>query len=176
MDTQDETILIVDDEKVVRRLLKNTLSNNNYTFLEAGNTEEALEQLKNHVVSVLLLDIKMPGKSGMEFLSELMAGYPDIAIIMISAMSNSDTAIACMRQGAFDYIIKPFNPHEVVLRIEHALEKRKLIIDNKNYRFHLEEIVTQQAGALRASEENFRNSLDNSPLGIRIVTAEGQTI
>jgi PAS domain S-box-containing protein/putative nucleotidyltransferase with HDIG domain len=111
-----------------------------------------------------------------EFLGELMAGYPDIAPIMITAVSNSDTAISCMRQGAYDYIIKPFNTHEVAMRIEHALEKRKLILDNAEYRLRLENLVGQQAGALQASEENFRNSLENSPMGIRIVTAEGQTI
>ena len=118
----------------------------------------------------------MPGKSGIELLSEVTAGYPDIAVIMISAVANSDTAIACMRQGAYDYILKPFNSHEVVLRIEHALEKRKLKIDNRAYQLHLEQKVEEQTGKLRASEVNFRNSLENSPLGIRIVTADGQTI
>ena len=176
MKTLNETILIVDDEKLVRKLLMTTLSSNGYTCFEAGNAEEALEQIKNHAVSIALLDIKMPGKSGMELLSEVIAGYPDIAVIMISALSNSDIAIECMRQGAYDYIIKPFNLHEVVLRIEHALEKRNLIIDNRAYQLHLEQKVEEQTGKLRASEENFRNSLDDSPLGIRIVTAEGQTI
>ncbi len=105
-----------------------------------------------------------------------MTGYPDIAVIMISALSNSDIAIACMRQGAYDYIIKPFNMHEVVLRIGHALEKRNLRIDNRAYQLNLEKKVEEQTGKLRASEENFRNSLDNSPMGIRIVTAAGQAM
>ncbi len=176
MKAPDEPILIVDDEKVVRKLLLSTMADTGHPCLEANSAEEARNQLKNNSISLVLLDIKMPGKSGMEFIGELLAGFPDTAVIMISALSDSDTAIACMRQGAYDYIIKPFNPHEVVLRVEHAIEKRRLILDNQTYRYHLEEIVTQQAGALRASEENFRNSLDNSPLGVRIVTAEGRTI
>jgi len=176
MNKRDETILIVDDEKGVRKLLGSILSNIYNTCFEAACADEALEILKNHPISVALTDINMPGKSGIELLSEIMVGYPDIAVIMISAVANSDTAIACMRQGAYDYILKPFNSHEVVLRIEHALEKRKLKIDNRIYQLHLEQKVEEQTGKLRASEMNFRNSLDNSPLGIRIVTEDGQTI
>jgi PAS domain S-box-containing protein len=176
MNTHDEVILIVDDEKLVRRLLMSTLSGAGFTCLEAGNTEQAREQLKNHVVSVVLLDIMMPGKSGTELLNEVIADYPDIAPIMISAVSNSDTAITCMKQGAYDYIIKPFYTQEVLLRIEYALAKRKLILDNNDYRKRLEHIVGQQAGEIRASEDNFRNSLDNSPLGIRIITVDDKTL
>ena len=176
MNTHDAVILIVDDEKLVRRLLVSTLSDAGFTCLEAGNAEQALLQLKNYKVSVILLDIMMPDKSGIELLNEVMAVYPDIAPIMISAVSNSDIAINCMKQGAYDYILKPFNTKEVLLRIEHALVKRKLILDNTDYRKRLEQIVGQQAGEIQASEENFRNSLDNSPLGIRIITVEGKTL
>jgi PAS domain S-box-containing protein len=176
MKAPEEPVLIVDDETVVRRLLLASLAETGHPCLEAGSVEEAKKQLKGNSFAIVLLDIKMPGQSGMDFLSELLADHPDIAVIMISALSDSDTAIACMRKGAYDYIIKPFNTREVILRIEHALEKRRLILDNKIYRDHLEEIVSQQAGALCASEENFRNSLDNSPLGVRIVTADDRTI
>jgi PAS domain S-box-containing protein len=176
MNTHDETILIVDDEKLVRRLLVSTLSDAGYTCLEAGNADDALAQLKNRGVSVVLLDIMMPDKSGIELLNEVMGAYPDIAPIMLSAVSNSDIAITCMKQGAYDYILKPFNTKEVSLRIEYALVKRKLILDNKDYRMRLEQIVGQQAGEIQASEENFRNSLDNSPLGIRIITVDGKTL
>ena len=90
----------------------------------------------------------MPGESGVELLRDVMAAHPDIAPIMISAVSNSDIAITCMRQGAYDYILKPFNTKEVLLRIEYALAKRKLILDNIAYRQRLEEKVR------RAGREN----------------------
>ena len=176
MNTHQETILIVDDEKIVRQLLISILSAAGYPCIEAGNADDALQQLKNRDVSIVLSDIKMPKKSGIELLNEVMAGYPDMAVIMISAVSSSDVAIECMRQGAFDYIIKPFNTHEVMLRVEHALEKRKLLLDNIEYRKRLEQTIGQQAEEIGASEENFRNSLDSSPLGIRIMTAEGKTL
>jgi len=120
MNKHDEAILIVDDEKLVRRLLISTLTSEGYICYEAGNAEETLAQLQNHKVSVILLDIMMPGKSGIELLNDVMAAYPDIAPIMISAVSNSDIAIACMKQGAYEYIQKPFNTKEVTLRIEYA--------------------------------------------------------
>lgn len=176
MNTPDETILIVDDEQVVRRLLRTSLSRKGYTCQEAGNAEEALAHLKNHTVDLALLDIKMPGKSGIELLSEVTADYPDTAVIMISAVSTNDTAIECMRKGAYDYIIKPFNPDEVTLRTQYALEKRKLRIDNRSYQLYLEKKVEEQTGKIRASEENFRHSVEDSLLGIRIVTVNGQTI
>ena len=176
MNKRDETILIVDDEKGVRKLLMADLSPIYDACFEAAGAEEALEILKNNPVSIALKDINMPGKSGIELLSEVIGGYPDVAVIMISAVANSDPAIACMRQGAYDYVIKPFNSHEVVMRIEHALEKIKLKIDNRAYQLHLEQKVEEQTGKLRASEVNFSNSLENSPIGIRIVNSEGKTI
>jgi PAS domain S-box-containing protein/putative nucleotidyltransferase with HDIG domain len=176
MNRRSEIILIVDDEKVVRRLLCTTLREAGFTCLEAGEATAALEQFKTNNISIALLDINMPGASGIELLNKVITSYPETAVIMISANANSETAIACMRQGAYDYIIKPFNSHEVLLRIESALEKRKLRMDNTDYRMRLEQIVGQQAGALQASEQNYRNSLDNSPLGVRIVTVEGKTI
>jgi PAS domain S-box-containing protein len=176
MKIQHVTALIVDDEQVIRRLLRSCLSSDSTDCLEAGSAEEALEVLKNHTVELILTDIRMPGKSGVELLREVVAGYPDTAAIMISAVANSDTAIECMREGAYDYITKPFNLSEVMMRIEHALEKRSLRIENKAYQLQLEHKVEQQAGTIHASEENFRNSLDNSPLGIRIITKESQTV
>ena len=176
MNKHDEVILIVDNEKLIRRLLVSALSGAGYICLEAANAEEALKQLKNTQVSVVLLDIMMPGKSGIELLNEVMVVAPDIAPIMISAVSNSDIAITCMKRGAYDYILKPFNTKEVLLRIEYALVKRKLILENSDYRMRLEQIVGQQAGEIQASEENFRNSLDNSPLGIRIIAVDGKTL
>jgi DNA-binding NtrC family response regulator len=107
MNKIDETILIVDDEKGVRKLLGSILSNIYNKCFEAACVDEALEILKNHAVSVALTDINMPGKSGIDLLNEVRAGYPDIAVIMISAVANSDTAIACMRPGTL-WIIHPW--------------------------------------------------------------------
>jgi PAS domain S-box-containing protein/putative nucleotidyltransferase with HDIG domain len=176
MNAPGDTVLIVDDEQVVRKLLRASLCGNGRTCLEANGAEEAMDQLKNHTVDLALIDIKMQGKSGIELLVELRASYPETAVIMISAVSSTETAVECMRQGAYDYLSKPFGPNEAVLRIEHALERRRLTLDNRDYQLHLERRVEEETEQIRASEENFRSSVDNSPLGIRIVSADGRTI
>ena len=121
MSMMNETVLIVDDEKVVRKLLISNLSVAGFSCLEAASGAEALEQLKSHEVSVALLDVNMPNMSGIELLNIMMKSYPEIAVLMITAVSNSDTAIDCMRQGAYDYIIKPFKNERLIDAVEKTL-------------------------------------------------------
>jgi putative nucleotidyltransferase with HDIG domain len=151
MTAKQESILIVDDEKAIRRLLNRKLSGEGYQCQEAGDAEQALSKLKNNAVDLVILDIMMPGKSGIELLPEIKAGYPDTAVVMATATANINIAIQCMKQDAYDYITKPFNLDEVVLNVDRALEKRRLELENKEYRHHLEDKVTEQAKKIRAS-------------------------
>ncbi len=114
-------ILIVDDEEGVRRFLRHKLSGEGYRCLEAGSAEEALDEIKKTPFDLVLLDIKLPGKSGVELLPEIKAIYPDIAVLMATASADADIAIRCMRQGAYDYLIKPFTWDEVVFSLNRAL-------------------------------------------------------
>lgn len=99
--TIKETVLIVDDEREIRRLVNQKLSSLGYRCLEAGNGEQALDNL-NDEVGLVLLDIKMPGKSGVELLPEIKARNPSAAVIMVTATADVSTAIHCMRRGAYD--------------------------------------------------------------------------
>ena len=144
-------VLIVDDEQGIRKLLYQRLSSEGYQCQEAGNATQALEELKSNAVELMLLDIKMPGKSGVELLPEIKAGYPDVAVLMATAITDANTAIQCMKQGAYDYLTKPFNLDEVVLSVERALEKKRLEIENRDYQQHLEERVEAQARKIRAA-------------------------
>jgi len=145
------TILIVDDEEVIRRLLHQKLSSEGYQCQEAGNADQALNKLKSNPMELVILDIKMPGKSGTELLPEIKVRYPDTAVIMATAITDTSTAIQCMKQGAYDYITKPFNLDEVVLSVDRALEKRRLELENRDYQQHLEQKVEAQARKIRAS-------------------------
>jgi putative nucleotidyltransferase with HDIG domain len=91
----------------------------------------------------------MPGMDGIELLKRLKALYPDTAVVMITAVSNVSIAIESLREGAYDYLIKPFNLEEVVLSVQNALEKRRLILENRLYQKHLEEVVNAQTGEIR---------------------------
>jgi len=144
-----KSILIVDDEPAIRRLLRQKLSGEGYWCEEADSATQTLDKLRSSPAELVLLDIKMPGESGIELLPEIKVSYPDTAVIMASAITEIGVAIQCMRQGADDYICKPFNLDEVVLSVERALEKRRLQLKIKEYQQHLEEKVEEQMRKIR---------------------------
>ena len=152
-------ILIVDDEETIRKVLKQTLSGKGYECQESGSANQALDELRSNTVELVILDIKMPGKSGVQLLPEIRASYPDTMVIMATAITDTSTAIHCMRLGAYDYITKPFNLDEIVLSVERALEKRRLELENRDYQQHLEQKVEEQSRKIRASFLNAITSL-----------------
>ena len=151
MTEKQETILIVDDEGAIRSLLHQKLSGEGYQCQEAGSAEQAQDKLRSNAVELVILDIMMPGKSGTELLPEIKTDYPDTAVIMATAMTDTSTAIQCMKQGAYDYLTKPFNLDEVVLSVDRALEKIRLELENRDYQQHLEQKVEAQARKIRAA-------------------------
>lgn len=156
MTRKRERILIVDDEEAIRRLLYQKLSGEGYQCQAAGNADQALDELKSSSAELVILDIKMPGKSGTELLPELKTGYPDTAVIMATAITDTSTAVQCMKAGAYDYITKPFNLDEVVLSVDRALEKRRLELENRDYQQHLEQKVTRRTAELRQAVKKIK--------------------
>lgn len=142
-------ILVVDDEATVRKLLCQRLSREGYQCQEADGGEKALKSLKANPADLVILDIKMPGKSGMELLPEIRAAYPDTAVIMATALNDINISIQCMKEGAYDYICKPFNLAEVIMSVEGVLEKRRLEREIKEYQHYLEEKVEEQTKEIR---------------------------
>ena len=149
MTNHEQKILIVDDEPMIRRLLRQKLSKQGYHCEEASSSEEALVKMKTYTADLMLLDMKMPGKSGMDLLPELQSKYPDLAVIMATAVNETNLAIQCMRLGAEDYIAKPFNLDEVALNIEKTLEKKKLEQKIKEFQEQLKQRVEQQTIEIR---------------------------
>ena len=139
-----ETLLLVDDEDAVRRVLYLKLSREGYKCEEASGAEEALHVLETVPVALVLLDIKMPGKSGIEFLPEIKEAYPDTAVIMATAVNDIDVAVQCLKQGADDYTCKPFNLDDVCLAVLRALHKRRLQLELREYQQFLEGKVEGQ--------------------------------
>jgi len=151
MTGKQATILIVDDEETVRRLLHQKLSGEGYHCAEASSADQAVDKLRSNAVELVILDIKMPGKSGVELLPEIKANYPDTAVIMATAITDTHIAIQCMKEGAYDYLTKPFSLDEVLLSVDRALEKRRLELENRDYQQHMEQRVEAQARKIRAS-------------------------
>jgi putative nucleotidyltransferase with HDIG domain len=144
-----ETLLIVDDEAGIRNLLHQKLSREGYRCKEAATAETALNVLAANPIALVILDIRLPGKSGTELLPEIKLGYPDTAVVMATVISKVDVATQCLKQGADDYICKPFDLDEVILSIRRALEKRSLRLKIKEYQQYLEDKVEEQTLEIR---------------------------
>ncbi len=155
----DTRILVVDDEGGIRSLLCLSLAKLGFAYDEASNAEKALAKLAQVEYSLLLLDISMPGMSGRELLPIVKSKYPDTAIIMVTALTDTSLAIQCMKEGAYDYISKPFEFASLSSSINRALEKRRLELEVREYREHLEKKVKAQADKIRASFLNAVTSL-----------------
>jgi putative two-component system response regulator len=151
MTAKKGVILLVDDEEMIRQLLTHKLAPEGYRCEPAANAEQALKKLAKDAIELVVLDIRMPGKSGVQLLPEIKAKYPDTAVIMATAVDDTNTAIDCMRKGAYDYITKPFNLEEVSFAVARALERRRLRLENRDYQQHLEQKVEEQAQKIRAS-------------------------
>jgi DNA-binding NtrC family response regulator len=117
-------ILIVDDELIMRESLAGWLERDGYDVKTAPSGEKALEMLKDFRFDILLLDIKMEGMSGLDVLKEVKESEPDAAVVMITAYGSISTAIEAMKKGAYDYLLKPFDPSELGLLIEKISERQ----------------------------------------------------
>jgi len=124
-------ILIVDDEKSIRSTLREILEYEKYTVDEAEDGAKGLRKILNNYYDVVLLDIKMPKKDGMEVLEAMKMADIDVPVIMISGHGNIDTAVETVKQGAFDYIAKPPDLNRLLITIRNALDKSTLITETK---------------------------------------------
>ena len=124
-------LLIVDDEASMRYMLRLVLEQHNYRVSEAQNGAEAINLIYKEKFDFILSDIRMPDMDGLTFLDQPEVRALDTTIIMMSAYGSIDTALACMKRGAYDYISKPFKPDEVVLTLRKAEERQELRHENQ---------------------------------------------
>lgn len=144
-----EKILIVDDEAAIRSLFVEALEELGYRCDVAGNGLECLEKFyREKDFDVVLLDIQMPRLNGIETLKKLRAYSPDLSIIMVSASRDIENVRAALKEGAYDYVFKPFNVNDVDIVIRRAIERSNLIKANTDYRKNLERKVMDQAQEL----------------------------
>jgi two-component system nitrogen regulation response regulator NtrX len=125
-----KTILIADDEQGVRESLKRLLEFESYRVLLAEDGTSALEVVRAEFVDLVLLDIKMPGMDGLEALSHIHDGHPELPVVIISGHGTIQTAVEATRLGAFDFIEKPIDADRILLVIRNGLEQRKLLKEN----------------------------------------------
>ncbi|MFI5237245.1 MAG: sigma-54-dependent transcriptional regulator [Ignavibacteriales bacterium] len=140
MDKQ-EKILIVDDEKVVRESLYHWFEEDNYLVDTAEDGETALQKYEKEKYDLLLVDMKMPGMSGLDLLSKIKAIDKDVLFILITAFASVPTAITALKNGAYDYVTKPIDPNELTHLVKRALEQKALKIENIQLKENIDEII-----------------------------------
>ena len=124
-------ILVIDDEKSIRDTLKEILEYENHKVDIAEDGEVGLEQFKNNKYDIVLLDIKMPKKDGIEVLEDIFSVATDVPVIMISGHGNIDTAVESIKKGAYDFIEKPLDLNRLLVTIRNAMDRSSLIKETK---------------------------------------------
>ncbi len=144
-----DKILVADDEQSMREFLDIMLKKEGYRVSLASNGEEVAKLVENDLFDLVLLDIRMPKLDGISALRKIKASTPETIVVMITAYASADTAIKAMKEGAYDYITKPFKVEEIKLIIKNALEKKNLQKENillkqvVRDRFHFGNIIGQ---------------------------------
>jgi len=136
-----ERIMVVDDEKIVRESLYHWFMDEGYEVDTAENAETALKKFDKDTYDLILLDMKMPGMSGLELLPKLKQIDDDCFVILITAYASVPSAIQALKEGAFDYITKPVDPEELNHIVKNALEQKKLKTENKQLKSKIDELI-----------------------------------
>jgi two-component system response regulator AtoC len=137
MNRASARLLVVDDDPVTIDLLHEVLSKEGHDVSTALSGEDAIAQGMDHFFDIVITDVRMGEKDGMEVLRFFRKNAPDTTVIMITAFGSIETAIEAIREGAYDYISKPFKLDEIKFTIQRALEQRRLVQENKHYRREL---------------------------------------
>ncbi len=148
---RDEPILVVDDEGPVRELLSRLLKAQGFHCQSASTGKEALEKLGKRTYSLVITDIRMPAVNGLELLDSLKRCFPDTAVIMITGVADLDTAIGTMKNGAADYLTKPFHLDQVAASVTRALELRKQRLRERGVNRELRRLVERKSSDLSSA-------------------------
>jgi two-component system response regulator AtoC len=140
------TVLVADDDRTIRRNLVLLLQAEGYGTLDAANGDDALESIRANGPDAVLLDLKMPGRDGLEVLAALGPVLADLPVIVITAYGGSAAAIEAMRRGAYDYLTKPFDLDEVHLTLKRALRQRALAFEVKALRAQRSDEDVEKSG------------------------------
>jgi DNA-binding NtrC family response regulator len=141
--TTTRELLLVDDDDALRQMLRELFQETGYRVWDASSAEAALELTREREFDVVLSDVNMPGKSGIELVGELRRARPETPVVLMTAFASVASAVDAMRAGAFDYITKPFENDVALLAVERAVEHRALVEENRRLR-----LAVDRTGAL----------------------------
>ena len=157
----DERILIVDDEEAIREIVHSMLSMTGYRCEQAGSGVEALAVLDSgEQFELMLSDLMMSEMDGIALLERTKEKYPDMPVVMVTAVHDISVALAAIRNGAYDYLLKPFEREQLLAITRRALENRRLKMENRAYQTNLEAMITARTEELRQTLVELERSYD----------------
>lgn len=154
----DNTLLIVDDDPYVLESVSALLKAYGYFVLTCSDPREVMNKIRSLKIDAVLTDIKMPDMTGTELLTQIHAYNPQIPVILMTAFADLDVAMAAVKNGAFDFITKPFNPDYLVHSIEKAMRYARLVQMEKDYKNSLEEMVRKRTQELSNALDMVKNT------------------
>src|SRR6266852_4732420 len=178
----NERILVVDDEETIREVVSSMLGSGHYQCKQAASAFEALALLDSgEEFELMLSDLLMPDLDGIGLLERTKEKYPDMPVVMVTAVHDISVALAAIRNGAYDYLLKPFEREQLMATVRRALENRRLKLENRAYQTKLEELVqarTQQwQNALTDLEKSYDITLEalGDALDLKDAETEGHS-
>ena len=159
--TSAERILVVDDEDAIREIVTSMLTSAGFQCTQAGSGVQALKILDSgQTFSLMLSDLMMAELDGIGLLEQVKDKYPDMPCVMVTAVHDISVALAAIRNGAYDYLLKPFEREQLLATVRRALENRNLKIENRTYQSNLESLVAARTEQLRKAMADLERSYD----------------
>src|ERR1700745_3623424 len=156
-----ERILVVDDEDSIREIVSSMLASANYQCRQAASGLEALALLDSgEEFELMLSDLMMAGMDGIGLLEKTKERYPDMPVVMVTAVHDISVALTAIRNGAYDYLLKPFEREQLGNIVSRALENRRLKVENRTYQTNLESLVKARTDQLQAAMASLERSYD----------------
>jgi DNA-binding NtrC family response regulator len=182
MEKRDFKILVAEDDSMVRDVIVKFLTEEKYPVVVANDGIEAIKLLRLEDIKLVLTDLRMPGADGMEVLRAAVRTDPDIAVVLLTAYGTLDTALEAMREGAYDYVVKPFVMQQLLLVVRNAFRMSNLLEENQKLSYYLKEMYrnleamkmlkNDRQGAGKKASRKKAGSLENND----IATADCNTL
>src|SRR5438128_9115979 len=156
-----DRILIVDDEEPIRDFVSAMLSSANFACSQAASGKQALALLDSgEEYELMLSDLMMPGMDGIALLEASKERFPDMPVVMVTAVTDVSVALGAIRNGAYDYLLKPFEREQLLATVRRAMENRRLKMENREYLTNMELLVEARTEQLRKAMGNLERSYD----------------
>jgi len=170
----ESTVLIIDDERFVRELCVEIIAAEGYRALAASDAEEGVRLARTEPVGAILLDLMMPRVSGFDALQSLGQEFPDIPVVVMTAHSSQSRVIDLLKMGAYDFLLKPFEPNDLIHAARRALERHRLLTENRRLLQDLQDQVQAQTLELRRGQQLMENIISHMGSGLLVTDRDGR--